>query len=55
MAQNYKRRISLFSDSFSKFHNSLKRINEKDLIEQADMETFNKKIINKETPKKEKK
>ena len=55
MAQNYKRRISLFPDSFSKFHNSLKRINEKDLIEQADMETFNKKIINKETPKKEKK
>ena len=55
MAQNYKRRISLFPDSFSKFHNSLKRINEKDLIGQADMETFNKKIINKETPKKEKK
>ena len=55
MAQNYKRRISLFPDSFSKFHNSLKRINEKDLIGQADVETFNKKIINKETPKKEKK
>ena len=55
MAQNYKRRISLFPDSFSKFHNSLKKINDKDLIGQADEETFNKKIINKKTPKKEKK
>ena len=55
MAQNYKRRISLFPDSLSKFHNSLKRINEKNLKEQADVETFNKKIINKETPKKNKK
>ena len=51
MAQNFKRRISLFPNSLSKFQNSIKE--RKDL---ADIDTFNKKIINKNTPpKKEKK
>ena len=55
MAQNYKRRISLFADSFSKFQNSLKKINDKNLIKLADEETMDKTILNKNTPKKEKK
>jgi len=51
MSQNFKRRISLFPNSLSKFQNSIKE--RKDL---ADIDTFNKKIINKNTPpKKEKK
>ena len=55
MAQNFKRRISLFPDSFTKFQNSLENLNEIDLAAKADNETFNKSIINKNTPKKEKK
>ena len=55
MAQNFKRRISLFPDSFTKFQNSLENLNEIDLATKADNETFNKSIINKNTPKKEKK
>lgn len=55
MAQNYKRRISLFADSFSKFQNSLKKINDKNLLKLSDEETIDKTILNKNTPKKEKK
>ena len=55
MAQNFKHRISLFPDSFTKFQNSLKELNEMDLSKKADIDTFNKSIINKNTPKKEKK
>ena len=56
MAQNFKRRISLFPDSFTKFQNSLENLNEIDLAAKADKDTFNKSIIiNKNTPKKEKK
>ena len=55
MAQNFKRRISLFPNSFTKFQNSLENLNEIDLAAKADNETFNKSIINKNTPKKEKK
>ena len=50
MAQNFKRRISLFPNSFSKFQNSIK-----ERRDSADINTLNKKIINKNTPKKEKK
>ena len=49
MAQNFKRRISLFPNSFSKFQNSIK-----ERRDSADINTLNKKIINKNTPKKEK-
>ena len=61
MAQNFKRRISLFPESFTKFQNSLEKLNEINLEEKADMDTFNKAIIDKntkkikDTPKKEKK
>ena len=58
MAQNFKRRISLFPDSFTKFQNSLEKLNEINLAEKADIDTFNKSIIEKHTkntPKKEKK
>ena len=55
MAQNFKRRITLIPDSFSKFQNSLNKTKELDLTEKADIDTFNKAIIYKNTPKKDKK
>ena len=56
MAQNFKRRISLFPDSLTKFQNSIKKLNQINFAEKADIDTFNKKnILYEETPRKEKK
>ena len=55
MAQNFKRRISLFPETFGKFQNSLEKLSDINLAEKADKDTFNKSVINKNTPKKEKK
>ena len=54
MAQNFRRRISLLPNSNYNFQNSMKKNKEIDLIEKADNDTFNKSIINKITPIKEK-
>ena len=55
MAQNFKRRISLFPESFCKFQKPLENLNKMNLAEIADVDTFNKSIVYKNTPKKEKK
>lgn len=55
MAQNFKRRISLYPDHSNIFKNSLNRLKEQDISLKADLDTFNKTSIYKNTPKKEKK
>ena len=55
MAKNFKRRITLLPDSYYYFQDSIKKYKEIDLSEKADNDTFNKSIINKITPTKEKK
>ena len=55
MAQNFKRRISLYPDHPNIFKNSLNRLKEQDISLKADLDTFNKTSIYKNTPKKEKK
>ena len=55
MAKNFKRRITLLPDSYYYFKDSIKKYKEIDLSEKADNDTFNKSIINKITPTKEKK
>lgn len=55
MAQNYKRRITLFPDSIQKIENSFKKFKDFDLSEKTDSDTFNKSTINTITPLKEKK
>ena len=55
MAQNFRRRITLLPNSFYNFQNSMKKYKEIDLSDKADNDTFNKSIINKNTPIKEKK
>ena len=55
MAQNFKRRIALLPNPLTNNENSFKKLKAIDLEEKADNDTFNKSIINKITPKKEKK
>ena len=55
MTQNFKRRITLLPNSKDSIQNSLKKFKDIDLEEKADNDTFNKTLISKNTPKKEKK
>jgi hypothetical protein len=55
MAKNFKRRITLLPDSYYYFKDSIKKYKEIDLSEKADNDTFNKSIIKRITPIKEKK
>lgn len=55
MAQNFKRRVTLLPSSLYDIQNSIKKFKDADIIEKADKNTFNKSIISKKTPIKEKK
>ena len=55
MAQNFRGIITQLPNSFSNFQNSMEQFKEIALSEKADNDTFNKSIINKITPTKEKK
>lgn len=55
MAQNFKRRVTLLPSSLYNIQNSIKKFKDVDIIEKADNDTFNKSIICKKTPIKEKK
>ena len=55
MAQNFRRRINLFPNSFYNIQNTMTKFKEMDLVVKADNDTFNKSNINEITPIKIKK